>query len=345
MCGIVGFSGPKDTKTLKNMNEIIFHRGPDDDGFYSDGLMNLGMRRLSIVDLESGEQPMCNEDGSVWIVFNGEIYNHVKLRESLKRNNHRFNSDHSDTEVIVHLYEDHGEDWPVHVNGMFGAAIWDKKNSKLLLYRDRIGKKPLYYAVKNGKIIFASEIKAVLKHPDIRKDFDFKALYNYFGLKNVSAPSTAFTDVKQLLPGHVLVWSEGEVQTHPYWKLDFSQPLDDITEGEASQHLFELFRDAVKIRMQCDVPYGAYLSGGIDSSSVVAVMSTGQSKPVITFCLGYEDKGKEQFFGKEQDLYYARHMSEMFGTEHHEYIISAKQFAEQMEDVLHAFESHGGGGQ
>jgi asparagine synthase (glutamine-hydrolysing) len=338
MCGIVGFSGLNDTKILKAMNQALFHRGPDDEGYYSNGLINLGMRRLSIVDLESGKQPICNEDGLIWVVCNGEIYNHVLLRRDLEEEGHHFSTDHSDTEVIVHLYEEYGEDWPTHVNGMFGAAVWDERNKKLSLYRDRIGKKPLYYSQKDGRIIFASEIKAILQHPAISRELDYQSLYHYFGLKNISAPGTAFADIKQLMPGHVLVWEAGRIKTYPYWSIDFGEPLNDITEEEAAEHLFGLFRDAVKVRMDCDVPYGAYLSGGVDSSAVVSMMSREQSNPVITFCLGYEDKAEGQFLGKEQDIDYARHMSQILGTDHYEYIINAEQFAEQMPSIMSAFD-------
>ena len=338
MCGIVGFTGKPDPQTLRCMCHMLRHRGPDEEGYFENTNVSLGMRRLSIVDIESGRQPICNENGEIWTVFNGEIYNHAALRLNLIRLGHAFRTDHSDTEVIVHLYEEYGEDWPNYINGMFGIALWDKQNEKLLLYRDRIGKKPLYYASKNGQLVFASEIKSILKHRDISRYMDYQALYNYFGVKNISAPKTAFADIKQLLPGHVLIWQAGRIKTRPYWNLDFSRPLNNITEEEASQHLFDLFRDAVKIRMQCDVSYGAYLSGGVDSSAVVAMMGREQSKPVITFCLGYEDKAEGQFLGKEQDINYARNMSEILGTEHYEYVINAKEFASQMPDIMYAFD-------
>jgi asparagine synthase (glutamine-hydrolysing) len=338
MCGICGFTGEKNNAVLTSMANAIRHRGPDEDGYYADGKVNLAIRRLSIVDLETGQQPISNEDGTIWVIFNGEIYNHVELRSQLESKRHSFKTDHSDTEVIVHLYEEYGEDWPIHVNGMFGVALWDNREEKLLLYRDRIGKKPLYYAFKNHQIVFGSEIKAILKHPLISRDLDCRALYHYFGLKNISAPATAYADIRQLLPGHFLVWHQGKTWVQPYWKLDFSHPLTDVSEEEAAQYLLQLLEDAVKLRMQCDVQYGAYLSGGVDSSSVVAMMRKHQSKPVVTFCLGYEDEPQGQFFGKAQDIAYARQMAERLGTEHYEYIIDAKQFADHMPDVLSAFD-------
>ncbi len=338
MCGIVGFTGSPKPELLRKMCRSLVHRGPDDEGYLHDTQISLGMRRLAIVDLQSGGQPICNETGDIWIVFNGEIYNHVELRRQLESKQHSFKTDHSDTEVIVHLYEEYGEGWPGYVNGMFGAALWDNREEKLLLYRDRIGEKPLYYALKNDQIVFGSEVKAILKHPLISRDLDCHALYHYFGLKNISAPATAYADIRQLLPGHFLVWHQGKIRVQPYWKLDFSHPLTDVSEEEAAQHLLQLLEDAVKLRMQCDVPYGAYLSGGVDSSSVVAMMRKHQSKPVMTFCLGYEDEPEGQFFGKAQDIAYARNMAERLGTEHYEYIIDAKQFADHMPEILSAFD-------
>jgi len=291
MCGICGFTGDADPATLRKMVECLVHRGPDDDGFYQDGAVNLGMRRLAIVDVETGKQPQFNEDLSLAVVQNGEIYNHQDLRRELEARGHSFRTHHSDTELIPHLYEEYGVNWPDRVNGMFGIALWDARERKLLLYRDRIGKKPLYYAEKNGQLVFASEIKAILAHPLISRDLDYGALYRYFALKNISAPRTAFVDIKQLPPGHFLVWQEGEIKTcRSFWRPTFNPVLEGITEEEAAQHLLALLEDAVQIRMQCDVPYGAYLSGGVDSTAVVALMCRNQSQPVKTFCLGYEDK-------------------------------------------------------
>ena len=338
MCGIVGFSGNKDYALLKIMNEALYHRGPDDDGYYSDGLINLGMRRLSIVDIQKGAQPISNEDNTIWIIFNGEIYNHVELKKDLLSKHHRFKTDHSDTEVIVHLYEEYGQKWPLYANGMFAVAIWDSKERKLSLYRDRIGQKPLYYALKGSQIIFGSEIKTMLKHPAISKNLDFLALYNYFGLKNISAPKTAYSDIKQLLPGHILVWRSENSSIASYWKPDFSFPLSNISEEEAAENLLELLEDAVSIRMKCDVSYGAYLSGGVDSSSVVMLMNKNGPRPIKTFSLGYRDKEGYQFGGKKDDNIYAKKIAQKLGTEHFEYIISAGDFAKSMPDALSAFD-------
>ncbi len=340
MCGICGFTGAGDRALLARMNASLIHRGPDEAGYYQDGSVSLAIRRLSIVDLETGAQPIANEDESLWVVFNGEIYNHLELRQGLLKQGHSFRTHHSDTETIVHLYEEYGDLWPdqAQVNGMFGLALWDRRRRRLLLYRDRIGKKPLYWCQIGQDLVFASEIKAILQHDRVSRELDFPALYHYFSLKNLSAPHTAFRHIKQLLPGHYLVWENGEVQTHPYWRLDFSRPLTDITPQEAAQHLLTLLDDAVRLRMDCDVPYGAYLSGGVDSSSVVTLMCRHQSQPVITFNLGYADEAEGQFVGKSLDSHYSRLMSERLQTEHYEYILTPEEFARRLPEVLRAFD-------
>lgn len=340
MCGIVGFTGHPRPETLRAMCRSLIHRGPDGEGYHEGEGVHMGMRRLAIVDLETGDQPICNEDATIWVVFNGEIYNHLELRADLQARGHVFRSHHSDTETIVHLYEEYGDLWPEKggVNGMFGVALWDGRRGRLLLYRDRIGKKPLYWSSRNGQLIFGSEIKALLAHPEVSRQLDYQALYHYFSLKNCSAPATAYEDIRQLLPGHYLVWEGGQVRQAPYWRLDFSHPLEDITPSEAASHLLSLLDDAVRLRMQCDVPYGAYLSGGVDSSSVVALMCRYQTQPVTTFCLGYDDDPQGQFAGKSLDIQYARLMSGRLHTQHHEYILSATEFAERLPEVLQAFD-------
>lgn len=340
MCGICGFTGSGGRAVLERMNRTMTHRGPDDEGYYQDHQVSLAMRRLAIVDLEHGRQPQSNEDGSIWVVFNGEIYNHVQVRRQLEKAGHRFTTHHSDTETIVHAYEEYGEAWPqgIQANGPFGVAIWDRRRQRLLLYRDRIGKKPLYWARRGKDLVFGSEIKALLAHPDISRDLDFSALYHYFSLKNLSAPATAFRQVRQLLPGQYLVWEKGEVRLDQYWRLEFGDLLDDITPQEAAEELLRLLDDAVYLRMQCDAPFGAYLSGGVDSSSVVTLMCRHNSRPVTTFCLGYSEDAQGQFWGKAQDIDYSRRMSRHLGTDHHEYILSSQQFAQELPQVMAAFD-------
>jgi len=333
MCGICGFTGKQDESSLRRMTETIVHRGPDDDGFYIDGKVNLGMRRLSIVDVETGQQPIHNEDKTLWTVFNGEIYNFVELREELLPLGHTFYTDHSDTELIVHLYEEYGEEFAHKINGMFAIALWDKREEKLLLIRDRMGVKPLFYAVINGNLIFGSEIKTILSHPAYRRDINYEAIYHYFTFKHVPAPLTAFQEVYSLLPGQLLTFKHGQLQKRRYWKVRFNEQ-NNYDEQEIQNRILSILEDAVRLRMRCDVPFGAYLSGGVDSSSVVALMTRFAEKPVVTFALGYEDELKN----KEADLYYARKVSQAYGTDHHEYIMSYRELVGDIEDVIRAFD-------
>jgi asparagine synthase (glutamine-hydrolysing) len=198
MCGICGFTGKSDQGTLKRMTDVIFHRGPDEDGFYSDGGINLGVRRLSIIDVETGHQPVCNEDQTLWTVLNGELYNYLELRKELLEKGHRFYTDHSDTELIVHLYEDFGIDFVHKLNGMFAIALWDKRKKRLFLIRDRMGVKPLFFTVVDNSLIFGSEIKAILSHPAYTSDLNYEGLYHYFTFKNIPTPSTAFKGIHSL---------------------------------------------------------------------------------------------------------------------------------------------------
>ncbi|RJQ72934.1 MAG: asparagine synthase (glutamine-hydrolyzing) [Desulfobacteraceae bacterium] len=342
MCGIVGFTGLSRPGMLQSMAAAIHHRGPDDEGFLELPDVSLAMRRLAIVDLATGRQPIGNETEDVWVVFNGEIYNHAAIRRELTEAGHRFRTSHADTETIVHAYEEYGLTWPekVGANGMFALALWDARQERLLLYRDRMGKKPLYYAtVNNGHIVFASEIKALLLHPDISRELDRQALVRYFMLKHISAPATAYSQVRQLPPGHFLIWEKNrDLKIAPYWSLSFSPGPLNVSEDEAAQQLIYLLEDAVALRMNCDVPYGSYLSGGVDSTAVTALMCRRQSAPVKTFCLGYADEATGQFAGKAQDLHYARLMAGHLGTDHHEMIITAQQFAADMPRIIAAFD-------
>ena len=333
MCGICGFTGDKDHVALKKMTDTIAHRGPDDDGYYADGKINLGMRRLSIIDIVTGQQPIHNEDKNLWTVFNGEIYNFQELRKDLDAKGHQFYTDHSDTEVIVHLYEEYGRDFAHRINGMFALALWDKREEKLLLVRDRMGVKPLFYALVNGKLIFGSEIKAILEHSDYKRKPNFEALYHYFTLKNIPAPLSAFQGIYSLLPGEMLIFSRGEMIKKKWWSIKF-QEKEDLDEAATQNRIVELLDDATRLRMISDVPFGAYLSGGVDSSAIVALMTRFSSLPVKTFSLGYEDELKN----KEADLYYARKVSQTFHTDHHEYIMSWRELLDDLENVITAFD-------
>ncbi|MEW6740276.1 MAG: asparagine synthase (glutamine-hydrolyzing) [Nitrospirota bacterium] len=333
MCGVCGFTGETNITVLKKMADSIFHRGPDEDGFYFDGKINLGIRRLSIIDLETGHQPVHNEDKSIWTVFNGEIYNFQKLRKELKEKGHKFYTDHSDTEVIVHLYEEYGDEFVHRLNGMFAIALWDKEKGRLLLIRDRMGVKPLFYSSINNDLIFGSEIKAILEHPSYRRDINYEAIYHYFTFKNIPAPLTAFKEIYSLLPGEMLTFSNGELSKNRWWKIRFDEN-ENCDESYVRGKILSLLEDATRIRMISDVPFGAYLSGGVDSSSVVALMTRFADKPVKTFSLGYEDELKN----KEADLYYARKVSETYKTEHYEYTMSSKELVDDIDDVIGAFD-------
>ncbi len=333
MCGILGFTGEPNPAVLNAMADKIFHRGPDDDGFYEGDGVNLGMRRLSIVDVSTGKQPVHNEDKTVWCVFNGEIYNFPELRKELEGLGHRFYTHHSDTELIVHLYEEYGLEFPHKINGMFGIALWDASRQELLLIRDRMGVKPLFYTLLGGKLVFSSEIKSILSHPGFTKRPCFEALYHYFSLKNIPAPLTAFEGIFSLLPGEMLRHKAGAASKLKWWTIAFKEDMD-ADEDACARRILELLDDATRVRMRCDVPFGAYLSGGVDSSAVVALMSRASSKPVKTFSLGYEDELKN----KAADIYFARKVSEMFATEHHEYIMNSKELVDDIASVIESFD-------
>lgn len=294
------------------MCAAIRHRGPDDDGFYLNQGVGLGMRRLSIIDLKSGHQPIHNEDRTAWIVFNGEIYNYLQLREKLEKLGHKFYTN-SDTEAIVHAYDRYGTDCPKHLRGMFAFAIWDERTQELFLARDRVGKKPLLYAQVNGQLIFSSEFSSLLLHPAISRDIDIRAIDHYLSYRCVPAPLTAYQAIRKLQPGHTLRWRNGEISIQRYWQPDFSHKVK-IGEAEASDRAIEILRDAVRVRLMSEVPLGAFLSGGIDSSAVVALMSEESTTPVKTFSIGFE----EQDFS---ELHHARRVAEYIGADHHEFVV------------------------
>ena len=316
MCGIAGIvrtgTEPVDEALLSRMCEAIRHRGPDEGGTYVKGPVGLGVRRLSIIDVKGGHQPISNQDGSSWIVFNGEIYNYLELREKLEKLGHTFHTN-SDTEAIVHAYDQYGADCPKYLRGMFAFAIWDERTQELLLARDRVGKKPLLYAEVNGDFIFGSEFSALLLHPKLSRDIDTKALDYYLSFMCIPAPLTAYQAIRKLEPGHTLRWRHGEIKIERYWQPDFSSKIS-ITEEEAGERALELLRDAVKVRLMSEVPLGAFLSGGIDSSAVVALMSELSSEPVKTFSIGFD----EQDFS---ELHHARRVAKHVGANHHEFIV------------------------
>ncbi len=317
MCGIAGFvnkgSRAADRGVLEAMNLAIEHRGPDDDGFYVRENVGLAMRRLAIIDLASGKQPIHNADKTKWIVFNGEIYNYRELREGLEERGHKFYTK-SDTEAIIHLYDEYGVDCLQHLRGMFAIAIWDTVDRSLFLARDRVGKKPILYSHQaNGDLIFGSEFRAVLKHPSVTREVDYEAIDSYMSYLCVPAPQTAFKQIRKLEPGHWLKWKDGEIETRRYWLPDFSKKIK-ITEEEAIVETTRILRESTKMRMISEVPLGAFLSGGVDSSIVVALMAQESSTPVKTFSIGFE----EQDFS---ELKYAKRVAEHVGAEYNEFIV------------------------
>ena len=317
MCGIVGIvnldRAAADPGLLGRMNEAIRHRGPDEEGSYLKGHVGLAMRRLAIIDLAGGQQPIANEDKTCWIVFNGEIYNYRELKARLEGLGHTFRTD-CDTEAIVHAYEEYGADCPRHLRGMFAFAIWDERKEELFVARDRVGKKPLLYAKVGGSFVFGSEFRALLLHPAVGREVDRAAIHEYLSFMCVPAPRTAFRDIRKLEPGHSLTLTrDGQVKTERYWQPDFSKKLK-ITEEEAGERALELLREAVRVRLMSEVPLGAFLSGGVDSSAVVALMAEASPTPVKTFSIGFD----EQDFS---ELHHARRVAERVGAEHHEFVV------------------------
>jgi asparagine synthase (glutamine-hydrolysing) len=315
MCGIAGklcfdFQAKVPPDLIREMTREIHYRGPDDEGIWVKGNVGLGHRRLSIIDLSSaGHQPMSNEDGSIWITYNGEIYNFLELREEMLKKGHKFTS-HTDTEVILHLYEEYGPDCLTHLRGMFAFGLWDERQKCLFLARDRIGQKPLKYYLDDNCLIFASELKSILKDPQVKREVDIEAIDAYLTYQYVPHPMTGFKGIKKLPHAHYLLWQEGKLAIKRYWSLSFAPKLDrpqrEITEGIIGQ-----LQEAVNLRLISDVPLGSCLSGGIDSSAVVATMSQLIKQPVKTFSVGF----KEASFN---ELPYARMISRKFHTQHYE---------------------------
>lgn len=303
---------PVDLDDLERMNGRLVHRGPDEEGLYVDGRVGLAMRRLRVIDLAGGSQPIENEDATARIVFNGEIYNYPALRESLLARGHRFRTN-TDTETILHLYEDHGARCVDHLNGMFAFAVHDTKDDSVLLARDRLGIKPLYYAETPSGLVFGSEIKAILAHPDVSRDLDPLALDEYLTFKFIPAPRTIYRAIRKLPPAHTLTWRDGRVSIEAYWKPDFATKshLSDDDLLEQFEHLFD---DAVRSQMLSDVPLGAFLSGGLDSSAIVATMAEHSDRPVETFSIGFEE-------ASYNELSHARVVANHIGTNHHELVV------------------------
>jgi asparagine synthase (glutamine-hydrolysing) len=316
------------------MADVVRHRGPDDgDGWASDdGRVALGHRRLSIVDLsQAGHQPMCNEDGTVWITYNGEIYNHVALRQELEAKGHVFRS-HTDTEAIIHLYEEEGWHCVERLQGMFGFAIWDARKRELFLARDRLGIKPVYWAAPPGGFVFGSEIKCLLEHPAIHPDLDQEAFFHYLTFISTPAPMTMFNGIRKLSPAErMIVREDGRTRSEIYWRAlsdDAAEAVAGMTEAEMEERMMELLRASIKKRMMADVPFGVFLSGGVDSSTNVALMSELMDDPVRTFSVAFKEHEKYN------ELEYARQIARTFGTDHHEVVIDWEDLVSFLPEMI-----------
>ncbi len=317
MCGICGFAGFEDRNLIKKMCDIIAHRGPDDVGFYADKNVCLGNRRLAVIDLAGGHQPLSNEDETIWIVYNGEVYNFLMLRDELEKRGHKFKTN-SDTEVIVHAYEEYGVNFVNKLRGMFAFALWDSNEKKLFLVRDRLGIKPLYYTWINGALVFASEIKSILEFEEVPREINLSVLEEYLRFRCVFAPATMFKHIFKLEPGSILEVTVGDKLSHTltkYWRLPTVNDEHTLAFDEALHRFKELMRESVKMRLIADVPLGVFLSGGIDSSYVTALAASLMSERVKTFSVGFEDE-------RYSELPYARAVAEYLETDHHEYVIT-----------------------
>src|SRR6476620_4543924 len=335
MCGIIGalvFENASFRVTepyISRMRDVMTHRGPDGAGVWiaTDGRVGLGHRRLSIIDLSNAAtQPMCNEDGTVWVSFNGEIYNHAEIRRDLESiGGHRWKTDHSDTEVILHAFEEWGIECLQKFRGMFAIALWDARARELWLVRDRIGIKPLYYSAHHGRITFASEIKALLQDPDQPRSVHEEAFFHYLSFLTTPAPQTLFDGIRKLQGGTWLrVKEDGTITEHRYWDVwDHTNPLIGWSEDDIAARLLDELRTAVKYRKVSDVPVGVFLSGGIDSSTNAALFSEGETRPVMTFSIGYQ--GEYQSY--QNELHFARRMAQEVNANHHERLLT-------MEDLL-----------
>jgi asparagine synthase (glutamine-hydrolysing) len=337
MCGICGIweygagESRLELSLVERMRDTMTHRGPDDSGakLMDQARLGLGFRRLSIIDLSpAGNQPMHGCSDRVWLVFNGEIYNHKLLRAGLEERGHVYRS-LTDTETILHLYEERGLDFVNDIEGDFAIALWDAERAQLVLVRDRVGVKPLYYYQKNGRLIFASEIKAILKHPQVAAEIDEESLYHYLTFLTTPAPQTLFRDIQKLPAGHMLlVKRDGTTELKQYW-----DPLPDTvtpkrSEDEHQTEILRLLRDSIRKRMMSDVPFGVFLSGGVDSSANVALMSELMSQPVRTYTVGFEDNNELN------ELDSARSVAKRFATDHHEVVIGQKDMRKFLPDLI-----------
>ena len=328
MCGICGIAVPEGTPSLeviRGMCDTIRHRGPDGEGVYVDQGIGLGMRRLAVIDLLTGQQPMFNETGSILVVFNGEIYNYQELKHELEQKGHHFLTT-CDTEVLPHLYEEYGLDFPSKLNGIFAVALWDRDLKRLVLTRDRLGIKPLFYSIKGGALYFGSEVKCILAAGGSERELDLTGLDQFLTFEYTASPWTFFADVKKLKPGSWLTWRAGDVRQNTYWGLSEVSEQAKLSDDEWSNKLREVLDRAVQRQMISDVPLGSFLSGGIDSSILVSAMSRSSSRPVQTFSIGFANESYNE-------LHYAREVARHCETDHHETILEPK-YLDMVDEVI-----------
>jgi len=329
MCGICGINHHQQDRLvnrniLRSMNEIMIHRGPDDEGYHFEPGLGLAMRRLAIIDIGGGHQPMTNENESIWVVFNGEIYNHVEIRKYLESRGHILRTS-CDTEILPHIYEEEGDRFPEFLNGMFAIALWDRINRRLILVRDRLGIKPLYFALINRTLVFASELRAVIKYPKVRRDINLMAFSEYLTFQHTIPPRTIISGVQKLLPGHIVIYENGKLTTRKYWDFQFQEERSkDFGEEFYVDRFQEIFSKSVKRRLMSDVPLGVFLSGGIDSSSIVAMISQHKVTEKRTLALGYSEG---DLYG---ELNHAKLIAHHFQTDHIELIISSRDYIQAL---------------
>ncbi len=313
---------------LAAMRDVISHRGPDDEGIFIDKNIGLGHRRLSIVDVAHGHQPMANADESYVIIYNGEVYNHADYRVELEAKGYKFQTN-CDTETILHLYEEYGAKCVEFLRGMFAFAVWDKRKNELFIARDRLGVKPLYYVHdEQGNLFFASEIKSLLKAEAVKPELNFNALPDQLANHGTSFDETLFKNVKRLLPGHTLSWSDGKIKIEEFWDVSFEPKHAEKSDKDFVEEWRELFRKSVELRLMADVPLGMFLSGGIDSSAICAMMATMVSEPIKTFSVGFKEREANEFE-------YARIVAKAFKTEHHEITITPDEFFAELPNLVY----------
>ena len=334
MCGICGqFNFTKqhkiDMQTLKGMVAIMRHRGPDEFGFYQDDDISLGHARLSIIDLSGGKQPIHNEDKSIWITYNGEVFNYLELRETLEKKGHKFYTN-TDTEVLVHLYEEHGPDFVKLLNGQWAFAIWDKNKKQLMMSRDRVGIRPLFYTVVDGSLIFGSEIKSIFMDNRVERAIDLRGLAQMFTFWSNLGSKTVFKGIKELPPAHFLLAKDGDIKLKRYWDLDFRNVdscKENISEDGYAEQLLHLLKDSARLRLRADVPVAAYLSGGIDSSFITALVKKHFNNDLKTFSVAFEDKNYDESGFQNK-------MQSFLGTEHKQIRCSYSDIGEMMPEVI-----------